>query len=128
MARSSPIAIDAADAQLRRRLGQEVSGPPPYLTEATRDAILHWVEAIGDDNPLWLDTAYARTTRWGTSLAPPTMLYAFDHLSIGYRGGLPGVYAMFAGTDCRDQSLSPVNGAMCTIVRHIPHPRSWYAR
>ena len=99
MPRSSPTAIDAAVAQLRCRLGQEVTGPPPYLTEATRDAIHHWAEAIGDDNPLWLDAAYARTTRWGTMLAPPTMLYAFDRLSIGYRGGLPGVHAMFGGTN-----------------------------
>jgi hypothetical protein len=27
------------------------------------------------------------------------MLYAFDRLSIGYRGGLPGVHAMFGGTN-----------------------------
>ena len=99
MSRSSSTRIDAAVAQLRCRLGQEVTGPPPYLTEATRDAIRHWAEAIGDDNPLWLDAAYARTTRWGTMLAPPTMLYAFDRLSIGYRGGLPGVHAMFGGTN-----------------------------
>ena len=99
MSRSSPTAIDAAVAQLRCRLGQEVTGPPPYLTEATRDAIRHWAEALGDDNPLWRDAAYARTTRWGTILAPPTMLYAFDRLSIGYRGGLPGVHAMFGGTN-----------------------------
>ena len=99
MPRSSPTAIDAAVAQLRCRLGQEVTGPPPYLTEATRDAIRHWAEAIGDDNPLWLDAEYARTTRWGTMLAPPTMLYAFDRLSVGYRGGLPGVHAMFGGTN-----------------------------
>ncbi len=99
MSGSSPTAIDEAVAQLRCRLGQEVTGPPPYLTEATRDAIRHWAEAIGDDNPLWLDAEYARTTRWGTILAPPTILYAFDRLSIGYRGGLPGVHAMFGGTN-----------------------------
>jgi len=99
MADASPTAIDAAVAQLRRRLGQEVSGPPPYLTEATRDAIRHWAEALGDDNPLWREAAYAQTTRWGTIIAPPTMLYAFDRLSIGYRGGLPGVHSMFGGTN-----------------------------
>ena len=99
MSRSSPTAIDEAVAQLRRRLGQEVTGPPPYLTEATRDAIRHWAGALGDDNPLWFDAEYARTPRWGTMLAPPTMLYAFDRLSIGYRGGLPGVHAMFGGTN-----------------------------
>ena len=99
MSRSSSTRIDAAVAQLRCRLGQEVTGPPPYLTEATHDAIRHWAEAIGDDNPLWRDAEYARTTRWGTMLAPPTMLYAFDRLSIGYRGELPGVHAMFGGTN-----------------------------
>ena len=99
MSRSSPTMIDAAVAQLRCRLGREVTGPPPYLTEATRDAIRHWAEALGDDNPLWRDAEYARTTRWGTIIAPPTMLYAFDRLSIGYRGGLPGVHAMFGGTN-----------------------------
>lgn len=62
MSRSSPTAIDAAVAQLRSRLGQEVTGPPPYLTEATRYAIRHWAEAIGDDNLLWRDADYGRTT------------------------------------------------------------------
>jgi acyl dehydratase len=100
MSRSSPTAIDAAVAQLRCRLGQEVTGPPPYLTEATRDAIRHWAEALGDDNPLWRDAEYARTTRWGTIIAPPTMLYAFDRLSIGYRGGLPGVHAIIGIESC----------------------------
>ena len=95
MSRSSSTMIDAAVAQLRCRLGQEVTGPPPYLTEATRDAIRHWAEALSDDNPLWLDADYARPTRWGTIIAPPTMLYAFDRLSIGYRGGLPGVHACY---------------------------------
>ena len=99
MSHVSATATDAAVAQLRRRLGQEVTGPPPYLTEATRDAIRHWAEAIGDDNPLWREATYAQTTRWGTIIAPPTILYAFDRLSIGYRGGLPGVHAMFGGTN-----------------------------
>lgn len=90
--------IDAAVAQLRSRIGQEMTGPPPHLTEATRDAIRHWAQALGDDNPLWRDADYARQTRWGGIIAPPTMLYAFDRLSIGYRGGLPGVHAMFGGT------------------------------
>lgn len=99
MSEPSSTSLDAAVAQLRSRIGQVMTGPPPYLTEATRDAIRHWAHGIGDDNPLWLDADYARHTRWGTVLAPPTMLYAFDRLSIGYRGGLPGVHAMFGGTN-----------------------------
>lgn len=87
-------------ADLRARLGQEVGvSTPPFLTEASADAIRHWAEAIGDRNPLWTDVGYAARTRWRTLLAPPTILYAFDRLSIGYRGGLPGIHSFFAGSD-----------------------------
>lgn len=85
--------------RLRGRIGSAVSvAEPPYLTEVTRDAIRHWAWATGDRNPLYLDEAHARASRHGGLIAPPTMLYAFDRLSIGYRGGLPGVHSMFGGT------------------------------
>ncbi|MBI4080988.1 MAG: MaoC family dehydratase N-terminal domain-containing protein [Candidatus Lambdaproteobacteria bacterium] len=83
----------------RRKLGQRMTiVEPPYLTEVTRDAIRHWAWATGDRNPLYLDEAYAARGPHGTLIAPPCMLYAFDRLSIGYRGGLPGVHAMFGGS------------------------------
>lgn len=87
-------------AALRSRIGQRMTvSAEPYLTEATRDAARHWAAAVGDKNPLWRDADYAR--RWGYDdlLAPPTILYAFDKQSIGYRGGLPGVHSFFAGTN-----------------------------
>ncbi len=90
---------DDALAKLRAKVGQEMRvSQPPYLTEATRDAIRHWAEGIGDRNPLWTDPAYAAQTKWRGLLAPPTILYAFDRLSIGYRGGLPGIHSFFAGS------------------------------
>jgi len=93
---------DDALARLRDRLGQEISiAEPPYLTEVTRDAVRHWAWATGDRNPLFLDEAYARSSRHGGLVAPPTILYAFDRLSIGYRGGLPGVHSMFGGSHWR---------------------------
>ncbi len=92
--------IDPADlASLRARIGKRMTvRAEPYLTEATRDGARHWATALGDTNPLWSDVVYAR--RWGYPdvLAPPTILYAFDRQSIGYRGGLPGVHSFFAGT------------------------------
>lgn len=84
---------------LERRIGVTISEPPAHVTEATRDAIRHYAEGIGDRNPLWLDQDYAQRTRWGTILAPPTILYAFSRICGGYVGGLPGVHAMFGGTD-----------------------------
>src|SRR5713101_10003054 len=89
---------DAEVARLRSKLGSKVDiAEPPYLTEVTRDAIRHWAWATGDRNPLYLDEEYARGSVYGTLIAPPCMLYAFSRLSIGYRGGLAGVHAMFGG-------------------------------
>lgn len=84
---------------LEGRLGVEFEGPEPYIREATGDAIRHFAHGIGDTNPLWLDPTYAAKTRWGGIIAPPCILYAMDRIVSGYVGGLPGVHAMFAGTD-----------------------------
>jgi len=92
------ITQEALDA-LRSRIGQPFKRPVPHVTEATADSIRHWALGIGDDNPLWLDPEYARNTRWGGVMAPGTFLYAFDRVVSGYVSGLPGVHAMFAGTD-----------------------------
>jgi len=86
-------------ARLRSKIGKRVEiNEPPYLTEVSRDAVRHWAWAIGDKNPLYLDEAYAKKSRHGAILCPPSMLYAFSRMAIGYRGGLPGVHSMFAGT------------------------------
>ncbi|HEY3237936.1 MAG TPA: MaoC family dehydratase N-terminal domain-containing protein [Acidimicrobiia bacterium] len=96
-----PVITDEALAELRSRIGVEVSSPDPYLTEATRDGIRHWADGVGDRNRLWRDEEHAAASRWGGLVAPPTILYAFDRICSGYVGGLPGVHAMFAGTDFR---------------------------
>lgn len=38
------------------------------------DLIRHYADAIGDKNPLWRDEEYAKTTRWGGIIAPPTFM------------------------------------------------------
>ncbi len=65
--------------------------PEPYIETATRDAVRHWVQGIGDRNPFWLEAG----------VAPPTILFAMDRVVSGYVGGLPGVHAMYGGTDFR---------------------------
>jgi acyl dehydratase len=97
--RSFPLITDDALNELRSRIGVEFPVPEPYLTEATPDAIRHFADGIGDQNPLWRDGGYARETSWGAVLSPPTILYAFDRVLSGYVTGLPGIHAMFAGTD-----------------------------
>jgi acyl dehydratase len=86
--------------ELRKRIGVKITKTvDPWLTEINLDAIRHWAWGIGDDNPLWLDPDYAAKTRYGKIIAPPTILYATNRVISGYVGGLPGIHAMFAGTN-----------------------------
>lgn len=86
--------------ELRKRIGLKIQKTvEPWVKEATTDTIRHFAHGIGDDNPLWTDEEYAATSRYGTIIAPPTFLYATDRVISGYVGGLPGVHAMFAGTN-----------------------------
>jgi acyl dehydratase len=94
-----PVITDEALEALRSRIGQPVPRVEPYIEVATRDAIRHWAHGIGDRNRLWTDPEYAAKSRWGGLLAPPSILYAMDRIVSGYVGGLPGIHAMFAGTD-----------------------------
>ena len=86
-----PVITDDALAALRARVGHEVRRPEPYIEVATRDAIRHWAHGVGDRNPYW---ATAR-------MAPPTILFAMDRIVSGYVGGLPGIHAMYGGTEFR---------------------------
>lgn len=95
-------ASDDELARLRAKIGQKVTiNEPPHLTEVTRDSVRHWAHATGDRNRLYLDEPYARASRHGSLLAPPCQLYAYSRISIGYRGGLPGVHSFFAGSHWR---------------------------
>src|SRR2546425_13373758 len=88
-----PVITAEALAELRRRIGIPVRRPEPYIETATRDAVRHWTAGIGDRNPFWLDAG----------VAPPTILFAMDRIVSGYVGGLPGIHAMYRGTDFRWQ-------------------------
>lgn len=43
------------------------------LEEATENNIRNYAHGIGDDNPLYCDPAYAKKSRWGGIIAPPSM-------------------------------------------------------
>jgi len=54
--------------QLRQRIGVVLE---PMLYEVERGAIRRFAEAVEDNNPLYWDDEYARTTRYGGVIAPP---------------------------------------------------------
>lgn len=55
--------------------------------EVTHLAIRKFVDGIGDTNPLWADAEYARKTRYGSTVAPPSWIWAvFAGVQFGWRG------------------------------------------
>ena len=85
---------------LRQRIGVKIENTvEPWCYEATRDNIRHYAHGIGDDNPLWCDPAYAKTTKYGDVIALPSFLFATNRIISGYVGGLPGVHAMWSGAN-----------------------------
>ncbi len=78
-------AADAAfDAALQRFVGCEVGPLQPGPDEVNVPMIRHWCEAVGDDNPVYLDPAAAADSVHGHLVAPPTMLQAW--VMSGVRG------------------------------------------
>ncbi len=91
---------DEALDDLRSRIGQKIEKTlEPWCHESTRDNIRHYAHGIGDDNPLWCDPEYGKTTQYGDVIALPSFLLACNRVASGYVGGIPGVHAMFAGVD-----------------------------
>jgi len=82
--------------ELRSRVGKKLR-VNPFNTLASRDAIRHFVDGVGDVNPLFRDEEYAETTRYGKLIAPPSWLYSIFPTWIPQ--GLKGVHAFHSGND-----------------------------
>jgi len=82
------------------RIGKPVPMGQQFNEVATKDAIRHFAEGYGDNNPLWNDEKYARNSRFGCMVAPPLFLYSCEALGIGAAGmGLPGAHGLWASDE-----------------------------
>jgi len=98
--RSFPKITDSGLDELRERIGVKITNTAePWCYEATRDNIRHYAHGIGDDNPLWCDPAYAAKSPYGGIVALPSFLFSTSRIVSGYVGGLPGVHAMWSGSN-----------------------------
>jgi acyl dehydratase len=66
----------------REKIGIDFRQPMFEMSneQAGPDAIRHYAYGLGDDNPLWIDREYGRTTRWQGTVGPPTFLAACGHM------------------------------------------------
>ena len=89
---------DEAVEQVRRRLHKVYPITEPFVRYVNSDSIRHAARAIGDMNPLWIDPAYGKASRYARCMAPPALLYAVTWGSWDMRRGegLPGVHGLHA--------------------------------
>ncbi|MBV9996369.1 MAG: MaoC family dehydratase N-terminal domain-containing protein [Caulobacteraceae bacterium] len=48
-----------------------------FIHELSGDTGRHFVNGYGDDNPLYCDPDYGKTSRWGRMMAAPTIIWTF---------------------------------------------------
>jgi len=68
-----------------------------YNSQATKDGIRHFVEGMGDSNPLFTIEEHAKKSRYRTLIAPGSYLYTIMWSSLS--GGLPGFHEWYSGGD-----------------------------
>jgi uncharacterized OB-fold protein len=64
-------------AELAELVGQEAGAPSLSWDAVNLPMIRHWVEAMGDENPVYLSDEAARAAGYEQLIAPPTMLQAW---------------------------------------------------
>ena len=77
----------------RAELQKVKEGPAEPARPLTKDEIHLWCEALEDWNPLYWDEEYAKNSRYGGIIAPPTALFygAGSGVALGIGYGKPGV-------------------------------------
>jgi acyl dehydratase len=87
--------VDDLQARLQAYVGKPM-GPSSVAPDPVNvPMIRHWVDALDDRNPVYLDEEVASTTRFGGIVAPPAMLQPWTMPrprieGIAERGGAPG--------------------------------------
>ena len=91
------LITDEALEEWRKRIGIKLRIGNIFNELASKDAIRKFADGIGDVNPLWRDEEYAKKTRYGRIVAPPSWVYSVYPTWV--LQGLPGVHAFHSGND-----------------------------
>lgn len=97
-------------ARLKSFEGKE-AGPPERGPDPVNQAMIrHWVEAMGDDNPIYVDAEAAARSVHGEIVAPPVMLQAWVMRGVRPRPERGG------GGNARDELMHLIDDAGFTSV------------
>jgi len=91
------LITDEALERWRHRIGTRLRVGNIFNELASKDAIRHFGDGIGDGNPLFRNPEYAKKTRYSSIVAPPNWLYSVFPTWV--LQGLPGVHAFHSGND-----------------------------
>jgi hypothetical protein len=85
---------EQALANLRAAIGKPLGDPSVSPDPVNQPMIRHWTAAMEDHNPVYTDTAFAASSRFGGIVAPPLMLQTWTMptpriTGIAERGGSP---------------------------------------
>jgi len=96
---------DPLRARVEALVGEPMSASGPSIApdEVNLPMIRHWVDALDDRNPVYLDEAVAATSRFGGIVAPPAMLQTWTMA----RPRIEGIAARGGAAEAVDES-SPV--------------------
>jgi acyl dehydratase len=86
--------VDDVRERLEAYMGKPMGPPSAAPDPVNVPMIRHWVDALDDRNPVYLDEEFATKTRFGGTVAPPAMLQAWSMArpkieGIAQRGGSP---------------------------------------
>jgi len=94
------VAADTYQARLKAFEGRSVGVPTEGPDAVNQAMIRHWVEAMGDENPVYRDEEAARANGFPGVIAPPTMLQAW--IMRGYKATAELAEARAAGRSVSD--------------------------
>jgi uncharacterized OB-fold protein/acyl dehydratase len=98
----------ALAARLKEFEGREAGEPEVGPDPVNQPMIRHWVEAVGDENPVYTDPAAAERSVHGQVVAPPVMLQAWVMRGVRPRPATGGT--------ARDELMRLLDGAGFTSV------------
>lgn len=109
MAEGEKSKIEEAASEWRQKIGriytseehrsQGIEYTRDLNTEVTRDGIRNFIVGLGDVNPIYWDEKYARKTKYGNIIAPPSYAYTITYSQGPEPGEVPaGVGGFYSGS------------------------------